>query len=128
MDEEFEVDVDADLAGGRLDAVLAKAFPAFSRNRVKDLILAGSVAINGQTAGEPKTKVKLGDTVLITGTLTNCCCESTARDAMQHNYRVLVAADANAALTDAEHAATLHTMAFVFADLYDTDEVLALLG
>lgn len=68
------------------------------------------------------------DTVLITGTLTNCCCESTARDAMQLNYRVLMAADANAALTDAEHAATLHNMAFVFADLYDTDEVVALLS
>lgn len=67
------------------------------------------------------------DTVLITGTLTNCCCESTARDAMQFNYRVLFAGDANAALTDAEHAATLHSLAFVFADLYDTDEVLALL-
>jgi ureidoacrylate peracid hydrolase len=67
------------------------------------------------------------DTVLITGTLTNCCCESTARDAMQHNYRVLMAADANAALSDNEHAATLHNMAFVFADLYDTDEVVGLL-
>ncbi len=27
-----------------------------------------------------------------------------------------------------EDAATLHSMAFVFADLYGTDEVLALLG
>jgi ureidoacrylate peracid hydrolase len=41
---------------------------------------------------------------------------------------VLFVADANAALTDAEHAATLHSMAFVFADLYDTDEVMALLS
>lgn len=63
------------------------------------------------------------DTVIVTGTLTNCCCESTARDAMQLNYRVLIAADANAALSDEEHAATLHTMAFVFADLYSTDEL-----
>jgi ureidoacrylate peracid hydrolase len=46
------------------------------------------------------------DTVIVSGTLTNCCCESTARDAMQLNYRVLIAADANAALSDAEHAAT----------------------
>jgi len=68
------------------------------------------------------------DTVLITGTLTNCCCESTARDAMQHNYRVLVAADANAALSDEEHAATLHNMAFVFADLHSTEEIEALLA
>ena len=65
-DEEFTVAVDAELAGGRLDAVLAKALPAFSRNRIKDLILAGAAAINGQTAAEPKTKVKLGDALLLT--------------------------------------------------------------
>jgi 23S rRNA pseudouridine1911/1915/1917 synthase len=64
-DEEYEVAVDATQVGGRLDAVLAKALPAFSRNRIKDLILAGAVAINGQTATEPKTKVKLGDALLL---------------------------------------------------------------
>lgn len=68
------------------------------------------------------------DTVLISGTLTNCCCESTARDAMQHNYRVLIAADANAALSDEEHAATLHTLSMIFADLYSTDELVSLLA
>jgi ureidoacrylate peracid hydrolase len=87
---------------------------------------------SGFTAGtstlDAELKARGIDTVLITGTLTNCCCESTARDAMQLNYRVLVAADANAALTDEEHSATLHIMAMVFADLYDTDEVVALLG
>ena len=68
------------------------------------------------------------DTVVISGTLTNCCCESTARDAMQFNYKVLVAADANAALSDEEHAATLHNMAFVFADLYSAEELEGLFG
>ena len=48
-DEEFEVAVDAGQAGSRLDAVLAKALPAFSRNRIKDLILVcGSVFIVGE--------------------------------------------------------------------------------
>ena len=65
QDEEFEIAVDAAQAGGRLDAVLARALPAFSRNRIKDLILAGAVAINGQTATEPKTKVKAGDALLL---------------------------------------------------------------
>jgi 23S rRNA pseudouridine1911/1915/1917 synthase len=65
-EEEHAVDVDAALAGGRLDAVLAKALPAFSRNRIKDLILAGAAAINGQTATEPKTRVKAGDALLLT--------------------------------------------------------------
>ena len=67
------------------------------------------------------------DTVIVTGTLTNCCCESTARDAMQLNYRVLLAADANAALSDEEHAATLQIMAMVFADLHSTDELVELM-
>jgi ureidoacrylate peracid hydrolase len=68
------------------------------------------------------------DTVIISGTLTNCCCESTARDAMQHDYRVIMAANANAALSDEEHAATLHILAFVFADLRSSAELAEMLG
>ena len=68
------------------------------------------------------------DTLIISGTLTNCCCESTARDAMQHNYRVIMAADANAALSDQEHAATLHILAMVFADLRSSEQLVAMLG
>jgi ureidoacrylate peracid hydrolase len=67
------------------------------------------------------------DTVIISGTLTNCCCESTARDAMQHNYRVIMAADANAALSDEEHAATLHILGLVFADVRSVEELEAML-
>ena len=53
------------MAGDRLDAVLARALPAFSRTRVKDLILAGAVAINGETVAEPKLKVRDGDLLLL---------------------------------------------------------------
>jgi len=66
------------------------------------------------------------DTLIISGTLTNCCCESTARDAMQMNYRVIFASDANAALTDAEHSMTLNNMLFLFADVRSTDEIVRL--
>ena len=68
------------------------------------------------------------DTLIVSGTLTNCCCESTVRDAMQHNYRVLMVPDANAALSDEEHEATLLALGWIFADLYDTQELVALLG
>jgi len=63
-------------------------------------------------------------TLIITGTLTNCCCESTARDAMQMNYKIIFVSDANAALTDAAHNATLENMAMLFADVMTTGEVL----
>ena len=68
------------------------------------------------------------DNVIISGTLTNCCCESTARDAMQNNYRVIMAADANAALSDEEHAATLHILGLVFADLRSVAELEGMLA
>ena len=64
------------------------------------------------------------DTLIVTGTLTNCCCESTARDAMQMNYKLVFVSDANAALTDAAHNATLDNMCMLFADVRPTAEVL----
>ena len=66
------------------------------------------------------------DTVVIVGTLTNVCCESSARDAMMLNYRLVFVSDANAALTDAEHNATLASILRVFGDVASTDEVIQL--
>ncbi|MEO1307654.1 MAG: cysteine hydrolase [Pseudomonadota bacterium] len=63
------------------------------------------------------------ETVIITGTLTNVCCESTARDANQRNYQVIFVTDGNATHTDAEHNATLCNMGTIFADLRTTAEV-----
>ena len=68
------------------------------------------------------------DTLIITGTTTNCCCESTARDAMQLNYRVLFVSDATAAASDAEHNATLNNLASIFADVLPAEAVIGLLA
>ncbi len=68
------------------------------------------------------------DTLIITGTLSNCCCESTARDAMQMNYKLIFVSDANAALTDAAHNATLDNMCMIFADVRPTSEVLEVIA
>jgi ureidoacrylate peracid hydrolase len=64
------------------------------------------------------------DTVVIVGTLTNVCCESSARDAMMLNYKVVFISDANAALSDAEHNASLGTILRVFGDVATTDETI----
>ena len=56
---------DGRLAGGRLDAVLAKAFPAFSRSRIKALILTGAVTINGKPPASPSTKLREGDALTL---------------------------------------------------------------
>ncbi len=67
------------------------------------------------------------DTVLVTGTVTNVCCESTARDAMMLNFKTVMVSDGNAAATDAEHNAALITFYLIFGDVMSTDEVIAVL-
>jgi len=67
------------------------------------------------------------DTVLITGTVTNVCCESSARDASTLGLRVIMIADANAARRDEDHNATLYTIYRTFGDVRPTSEVAAML-
>jgi len=67
------------------------------------------------------------DTVLIAGTLTNVCCEASARDAMMGDFKTVMVSDANAARSDAEHVAALATLIQFFADVRTTDEVIGLL-
>jgi nicotinamidase-related amidase len=66
--------------------------------------------------------------VIITGTLTNLCVESTAREANMAGYKVIVVADATATLTDAEHNAALLNLRLNFADVRRTRDVLAMIG
>jgi 23S rRNA pseudouridine1911/1915/1917 synthase len=64
-EQEWTVTVATADAGSRLDATLARAVPVFSRNRIKDLILAGAVAINGQRVTEPKYKLREGEIIVL---------------------------------------------------------------
>lgn len=68
------------------------------------------------------------DTVLVTGTVANVCCESSARDASTLGYRVIMVADANAAVRDSDLNATLHTIYRSFGDVRPTADVLLLIN
>lgn len=51
--------------GTRLDAFLATRFPVFSRNRIKDLILAGAVSVEGASNVTPKYRVRSGESIIL---------------------------------------------------------------
>jgi ureidoacrylate peracid hydrolase len=63
------------------------------------------------------------DTVLIAGTVTNVCCESSARDANMTNFRTVMVSDGNAASTQEEHDAALAAFYNIFGDVMDTDMI-----
>ena len=68
------------------------------------------------------------DTLIVLGTATNVCCESTARDAFMLNYRTVVVSDANATISDEAHNAALSALMIQFSDIFTTDETIELLN
>ena len=64
------------------------------------------------------------DTVLIAGTKTKVCCESTARDAMMLDFKTVLLSDCCAALSDDEHRAALENIVQQFGDVLTADEAL----
>lgn len=86
-----------------------------------------SALIQGSSDLDELCKARGIDTLIVVGTLTNVCCESTVRDAMMLGYRALMPADASATLSDEEHLAALITVALFFGDIRDTEQVIRLI-
>lgn len=64
-------------------------------------------------------------TVVITGTATNACCESTARSAFMRDYQVAFLSDANATFDEAMHQATLRNIELLFGRVMTTPQLLS---
>ncbi len=68
------------------------------------------------------------DTLLITGAVTNICCESSARDATELGYKVVMVSDALSGHAHGLHEATLATFYRIFGDVRPSCEVIGLLS
>jgi len=87
-----------------------------------------SALIPGSSSLEPLLESLGIDTLLIAGTKTNICCESTARDAMMLGYKVVMVEDCCAALSDDEHLGALESIIQQFGDVMTSSEVLEILN
>ena len=79
------------------------------------------------------------DTLIISGTVTDVCCESTTRDAFSRDYRVIFLSDGNAAgdwpdlgfgpvSAEEVQRVSLTVLAMCFAQVSSIDEVIGELG
>jgi len=92
------------------DRVLDKhRFSAFARNPydLEDLLRSQGI-----------------DTVIVAGTATNICCESTVRDAMMRDFRTYMPHDAVSAPREDGHLAGLRSVMQAFADIRPIEEIL----
>lgn len=62
--------------------------------------------------------------LVITGIMTNMCCESTARDAYYRDYKIFFLADATGSINEDMHLASLMNLAFGFAYVCNTDYII----
>jgi ureidoacrylate peracid hydrolase len=68
------------------------------------------------------------EAVIIVGCASNCCCESTARDAYALGYKVFVPEDGSAAASEEERRAALLNISRVCADIRPLASLTALIA
>lgn len=78
----------------------------------------------GSSALDETLKARGIRSVLVGGTVTNVCCESTARDAMMMDYATVMVEDALSAVTPHEHEYALQNWMLFFGDVLQTGEVI----
>ena len=61
--------------------------------------------------------------LVVCGVTTNCCVETTVRDASQRDYQTFVVRDAVAELEDDRHEIALRSMDMLFADVLTLEDV-----
>ena len=66
--------------------------------------------------------------LVVTGVMTNMCCESTARDAYFRDYRVFFVADGTGSVTEEMQLASLLNLAFGFAYVTSAEGVIEALA
>jgi nicotinamidase-related amidase len=66
--------------------------------------------------------LKIEDLV-ISGVMTNMCCESTARDAYYRDYRVFFLADGTGSINEEMHLASLLNLSFGFAFITTAEQI-----
>lgn len=84
-----------------------------------------SCFIPGSSSLERLLRSQRRDNIILAGTKTNICVESTARDGMMIDFHMTVLGDATASLSDEEHQASLNVLAQEFADILTVDEALS---
>ena len=62
--------------------------------------------------------------LIISGVMTNICCESTARDAFFRDFRIFFLADGTGSIADDLHLGTLRALAYAFAYVTTVKEII----
>jgi ureidoacrylate peracid hydrolase len=116
-------------ADGHDDGRGTRLWPRLRRDAVDVMAVksGASAFFPGKCDLKPQLDARHVDTILIAGAVTNICCESSARDAVELDYRVILVSDALAGHAHGLHEATLATFYRIFGDVRPSGEIVDLL-
>lgn len=97
----------------------AELLPDISRRDGDRVVEKNTYSAFAGTGLEEMLKVMRVEEVIVTGVMTNLCCETTAREAFVRGFRVFFSTDATGASNSDVHESTLKNMAYGFAYLVD---------
>jgi isochorismate hydrolase len=92
-------------------------------NDADEIIDKNRYSVFQGTGLEERLKSSKIEEVIIIGVMTNCCCETTARDAFVKDFRVFFISDATATVNDELHIASLKNLAYGFAHIVSTNQL-----
>ncbi|MCP4327910.1 MAG: cysteine hydrolase [Alphaproteobacteria bacterium] len=99
------------------DLDVLAADPIISKNRFGGFTGSGGVL--------EQTLRDLGaDTVLVVGTVTNVCCEDTAREAATRDFKTIMVSDAIGGRSNEEDIETYSVFIAAYGDVMSTDDVI----
>lgn len=114
---------------GQAGGAGSRLWPGLDR-KPEDIVAIKSGAsafFPGKCDLKPQLDARGVDTILIAGAVTNICCESSARDAAELDYKVIMISDALSGQAHGLHEATLATFYRIFGDVRPSEEVIRLL-
>ena len=92
--------------------------------RPTDLVVEKNTYSAFRGTGLEERLAEMGvEEVIVTGVMTNLCCETTAREAFVRGFRVFFSTDATATASVELHEATMMNMAYGFAYLVDCNRL-----
>lgn len=104
--------------------VEAELMPDIRRLAGQNEVVEKSTYSAFENTGLQERLVEMGvKEVIVTGVMTNLCCETTAREAFVKGFRVFFSTDATATSDLELHEATLKNLAYGFAYVVDCDRL-----
>ncbi|KAL8511419.1 hypothetical protein ACS0TY_017995 [Phlomoides rotata] len=101
----------------------SQLIPDLHRTDSDPIIIKDTYSAFAGTDLEERLKEMGVKEVIVTGVMTNLCCETTAREAFVRGYRVFFSTDATTTSSSELHEATLKNMAYGFAYLLDSQKL-----